>query len=176
MTDTADTGTVTTGEPVNEYGLAQPLAPPEPVSIPAGDFAVICDMRRRVADALAHFNTSNEETKSRRKEYEAARQNFERTFDRLVAKTQGEDLPLFNQTDMNEKRIKETNAAHLAKRLLDVGKIDLAPIIVAGWTDDEAMAIEGWLDDIENLEEGQTVPDPPPFLMKPTEKADPTAL
>lgn len=152
----------TVDQPVTD----QPLPDlPENVTIPAGDFALICDLRTRVEYAQSQFNAAHEDAKSKKKAYDASRDTFEREFDRVIAKTRGDDLPLFNQTDANAHSVESTGAIPLAARLIDIGKIELEPLVIAGWTDAQRDELREWLDDVESTPREAPAPDPPEFLL-----------
>jgi len=119
------------------------------VTIDEGRFETLVDIRRRVNETLARWNSSKEQAKSDGKTYEAARSEFEREFDRLVRAAHGEDLPLFaNQSEAIEAAQSDPVVTKLVERLLARGH-DVNTLIVFGYTKEERNLVARYLDALD---------------------------
>lgn len=118
------------------------------VVIEEAKFAALMEMRTRVKDSLVSFNAAREDAKAKGKIYEAARSTFEREFDRLVRSTKGDDLPLFNQSELIERAQADPVVMKLVDRLVGRGH-DVNAILVAGYTEDERNQASAWLDALD---------------------------
>lgn len=149
------------------------------VPIPSTALAVITDMRARVVEAGQRYNAAREDAAAKKKTYDAARETFESEFDRLIARTHGEDLPLFNQSEALERAQGDPVVMKLVERMLG-RDIDTNALIVAGYTEDERNQLEAYLDACDKVAEANApiadaglddevtftpMPDPPAFLM-----------
>lgn len=121
---------------------------PNHLGIDEKDTAVLVDLHDRLTRAKALFNASAEETKSKRKAYEGAREIFETTFDRIVRRAKGEDLPLFNQSELLDRAQADPVVMKLVDRLLGAGH-DVNAILVSGYTQDERAQAEKYLDELD---------------------------
>lgn len=120
-------------------------AVPEHTTISDKDFAVLIDMRTRVEEARVRMNAAKENAKALTKAHDGAREVFEAQFDRIVRRAKGEDLPLFNQSELLDRAQADPVVMKLVDRLLANGH-DVNAIIVAGYTQDERHEAEQYLD------------------------------
>lgn len=143
---------------------------PEHVVITEKDFAVLVDLRERCEEARTRFNAAAEDAKSKRKAFEGAREIFETNFDRIVRRAKGEDLPLFNQSELLDKAQADPVVMKLVDRLIAAG-FDVNAILVAGYTQDERAEASAYLDALEagkaQHDAGEAAPviDVPAFLL-----------
>lgn len=150
-----------------------PPAIPSTVALSEKDFAELCEQRARCERLEAEHDRAADEAKSAKKAWEAARETFERMFDRMVARQKGDDLPLFNsQTDAIAAAEADPVVTKLADRLIARGH-DVNLLIVAGYTEAERNEAAAYLDLLDErdrlLADGADAgeletPIPPPFL------------
>lgn len=119
--------------------------PAPTVIIEESRFTSLVDLCTRVNRAKAEFDDAAEEAKSARKAYEAARETFEKEFDRLVRATQGEDLPLFSQQDVLDSANADPVVSKLVDRML-ARDLDVNNLVVSGYTEAERNQLSQWLD------------------------------
>lgn len=128
------------------------MSEPATVTIDPNRFAALIDMRERSIQALAQFNTAKATAKDKHKAYEAARDTFEREWDRFVRSTRGEDLPLFSsQTDAIAAAQADPIVAKLVDRLISRGH-DVNALIVHGYTEEERNWAAQYLDLMDERE------------------------
>jgi hypothetical protein len=121
---------------------------PSTIVLTEKDFATLVDLRQRCEEARARYNSAAEDAKSKKKAFEGAREVFETNFDRIVKRTKGEDLPLFNQSELLERAQADPVVMKLVDRLLANGH-DVNAIIVAGYTQDERAQASAYLDALD---------------------------
>lgn len=121
---------------------------PSTIVLTEKDFATLVDLRQRCEEARARYNSAAEDAKSKKKAFEGAREVFETNFDRIVKRTKGEDLPLFNQSEQLDRAKSDPVVTKLVDRLLGYGH-DVNAIIVAGYTQDERHEAEQYLDRLD---------------------------
>lgn len=134
-------------------------------------FAAVVDMKTRVDEARARYNTAKADAKDKKEALDQAQETFEREFDRLVKNTRGEDLPLFNQSELLERAQADPVVSKLVERMLALGQ-DTNHVVVYGYTEIERQQLATWLDVMDGVKDGEDAPEPPPFLAPQATEAE----
>jgi hypothetical protein len=158
----------------------EPDTPAEPVAEVAEESPIrmivanrLIELRSKVLDAKAEMDEAAEAHKMAKKQYDATRENFERQFDDLINADKVPGLPFdgVHQSDVNEDAANRPDVQELVSRLSTLAGIEIAPLVVAGFTDDETAQARAYCEALESYQAqkraGLPVSDLPPYPSAP---------